>query len=546
MTDFDKFQDEIIKECLERSRGGISLTMGSGKTYIALKLAREQLKEGEKCLIIVAKTLIESWKTEINKFFKDSLNYIIYHKEYIKNFNEYVPPDDCQFVITNPETISSCYKEFQIENDFIWYDIKPHPSIPNLTMRIKSYSYPKKPYIPPGCLNGRFIYATKWGCLFVDEVQNHCNITSSKCLAISSLCARHKWGLSGSMLTEPDITKLLGYHFIIGDKRVPRNLPDATAYFKTSYPGINNTMVIRKTNVAYDPPNVIEKIITHELSDVEAKIYLSFKSVISEINKQLKIYKDTRNTFMVRKFSSYLLAMITYLRQILVCPLVPYANFILDITDLSCKSEMLGIVKNTLDKLDINDYLNDENSLLSSRIIEILQVANHHINEKIIVFTCFRTNLKIIKEFIKLNRQVFTIESSLSSIGRLKILKEFESSTNGVMLLTYEIGAEGLNLQFCHTILLSDFWWNDAKTTQAIARILRYGQRSNVVNVYFFTSGTGIENAILKKHKSKIIALDEIEIGPLKTAIKSMKTEDIIKFINTDDNVELLHNMKIK
>ena len=51
------------------------------------------------------------------------------------------------------------------------------------------------------------------------------------------------------------------------------------------------------------------------------------------------------------------------------------------------------------------------------------------------------------------------------------------------------------------TAMLIDFYWNSAKTKQAIARIYRYGQTANLVNIYMFISNTGIEKIIMKKQK---------------------------------------------
>jgi len=62
-----KFQHDIIKECLKKGSGGLSLPMGSGKTIIGLKLALEQ--SGDRPIIVVlSKTLIPNWVNEIKKF----------------------------------------------------------------------------------------------------------------------------------------------------------------------------------------------------------------------------------------------------------------------------------------------------------------------------------------------------------------------------------------------------------------------------------------------------------------------------------------------
>lgn len=112
------------------------------------------------------------------------------------------------------------------------------------------------------------------------------------------------------------------------------------------------------------------------------------------------------------------------------------------------------------------------------------------------------------------------------------------------MLATYQLGAEGLNLQFASTMLLVDFWWNVAKTQQAIGRIFRPGQTSKEINVYLFTSNTGIEKILFSKQKAKIEILNELKTGNIKTKIPSINVDEMIKLIELEDNKELLKKIK--
>jgi len=47
------FQKEILNECLVKKSGGLSLTMGSGKTIISIVLALEQTKITKQPILIV-------------------------------------------------------------------------------------------------------------------------------------------------------------------------------------------------------------------------------------------------------------------------------------------------------------------------------------------------------------------------------------------------------------------------------------------------------------------------------------------------------------
>ena len=120
----------------------------------------------------------------------------------------------------------------------------------------------------------------------------------------------------------------------------------------------------------------------------------------------------------------------------------------------------------------------------------------------------------------------------------------FKKSKRGILLLTYQLGAEGLNLQFASTVLIVDFWWNASKEQQAIGRIFRYGQISDKINVYFFTANTGIENILFKKQHSKLQVLNELKTGKVETKIPTIKMDEIIKLISLSDNEDSLKEVK--
>lgn len=56
------------------------------------------------------------------------------------------------------------------------------------------------------------------------------------------------------------------------------------------------------------------------------------------------------------------------------------------------------------------------------------------------------------------------------------------------MILT-DAGSEGLNLQFCNTVINYDLPWNPMKIEQRIGRCHRYGQKNDVVAINLLNTG---------------------------------------------------------
>lgn len=234
-----------------------------------------------------------------------------------------------------------------------------------------------------------------------------------------------------------------------------------------------------------------------------------------------------------------------YLRQALVCPMIPITSIAINASDVKKRNELSEIIINELDRIGISGWLNDEASVKSSRIKKNIQSIDKHKNERVIVFACFKSYLDVLQHYlIKKDRPIFRMTASMSSKRRGLLIKAFEESSNGVLLLTYQLGAEGLNLQFTSTIMLVDFWWNASKTQQAIGRIFRYGQISDEINVYFFTANTGIEKILFEKQKAKLDVLGELMTGKMKTKIPRLKMDKVIRLIEIADNKKLLKNVK--
>ena len=542
------FQKDILNECLKKNSGCLSLTMGSGKTLISIILALEIVKnENKPILVVVSKTLIESWVHEIKKFFGDDLKFEVFHTEYIKKSDKYTMNSETILYITTPNVLSKYYKKERIDNYFI-YNTIVNEGMFNQHF-IKNYNYPTIPYSNIN-IGGSLLYSTEWGCILVDEVQNHTKISTIKCQSIASLCSKNRWALSGTLFNEPIIERILGYHLIINDISFPRNLPESEKLLKSNrFAGINQTLVVRKDNPLFVKPKINQEIITHNLSNEEQMLYLSMKKILTIINKQVQRFKALGDTINTRKFSTYKLAIITYLRQCLVCSLVPIANIAIDMIDFKNRSHLSEMLSNEINNLNLQSWLEDINSVKSTRITEVLKVIDKHKEDNIVLFTCYRTTIDILKEFLPKDRNIFNITSSMSSLKRSKIIDEFNNGNEGkngnILLLTYEIGGEGLNLQkIANTVILLDFVWSDGKTSQAIARVLRYGQESKEVNIYHFISNTAMEKSIFEKHKIKLKIIEELETGGIKTNNKKMTVNDIIKIIEKDENLNIVNEIQ--
>jgi SNF2 family DNA or RNA helicase len=160
------------------------------------------------------------------------------------------------------------------------------------------------------------------------------------------------------------------------------------------------------------------------------------------------------------------------------------------------------------------------------------------------VFSSFQTCLAVFKQYLPKKRPIFELKGHQSIAARGKTIDDFSASNAGILLLSYDLGANGLNLQAASTVLILDFWWNLARTNQAVARVLRYGQKAQCVNIYYYTSNTGVESIIFKKQHAKLLITGELLDGPMNTKIPMIKMNDILRLIQVEENADLLKKVK--
>lgn len=521
LTDFQK---GIFDECMKRKRGCMCLPMGTGKTIISLNIIKHiiSIVPG---LVVCSKTLIPNWLNEIHKFYGSNMKYIVYHPEYLSEFEEYTPEVGTDLVITTPEVVSGIYKRLRIKNLFVSKEEEEIVTNDHYTTKIviNRFFVPKCALLSLKHPNASsFIYSLPWKCVLIDESQHYTNVDTVKCQALSSIYAKSiRFLLSGTPINEPQHTRILGFHLLMGDHTFPNSKRDAKQKIQSDYPGLNHYMVIRYHHqLDFNIPSHEEIIISHDLSDEEQKLYASLRSVLKRVVEKRK--EDKRR-------SAGILSTIAYLRQFLVCPLVPCKSLMYRTTTGIMSRYYRKIVK----RMELKELLKRQ-SCESSRIREIVKVLDAHCKERCIVFNCFRTNtIEIMKylELIRDERPRFTMIAKHSISERMNIINMFEKTPNGILFLTYQLGAEGLNLQSSRVALLSDPLWNVGRTDQAIARIVRRGQTEHAI-VYLFTSNTGLERAIFQKHidKNKIVKL-LFNGGVSNCSIHQLKIKDVVKLI---------------
>src|SRR5207249_4744443 len=115
--------------------------------------------------------------------------------------------------------------------------------------------------------------------------------------------------------------------------------------------------------------------------------------------------------------------------------------------------------------------------------ISLLLDKNKRPNNKVLVFSTFRHTLRYLDAHARRTElRVAVIHGDVPDDERVDLRRRFalpkEDADTIDVLLSSEVGCEGLDFQFCDLLVNYDLPWNPMRIEQRIGRIDRYGQHS--------------------------------------------------------------------
>lgn len=138
----------------------------------------------------------------------------------------------------------------------------------------------------------------------------------------------------------------------------------------------------------------------------------------------------------------------------------------------------------------------DEHDPKADAFIQLLQDKSVRENNKALVFSTFRHTLRYLKDRTdNTGLRVGLVHGDVPDAERADLRRRFalpQTDDEALdVLLSSEVGCEGLDFQFCDFLVNYDLPWNPMRIEQRIGRIDRYGQRSETVAIAnLITPGT--------------------------------------------------------
>ena len=280
--------------------------------------------------------------------------------------------------------------------------------------------------------------------------------------------------------------------------------------------------------------------INYPLSSVEKDFY-------EQVTAYLKSKGDKENVF--NNFS-----LITRQRQMASCMPAALENWRASRTgepgteedsslfsdlDIKSGSSFRSVTMPYFEDIDLSTLIASDTKF--QRVLQMIQrILQDNPNEKIVIFSFFRGTVEYLyRQLVRAGIRSAVIMGGLKDNEKTERLMDFRDKNINVLVST-EVGSEGIDLQFAKYEINYDLPWNPMRLEQRIGRLDRIGQESP--NIYIFNAfcRDPIEDRILSRLYDRIQVFKD-SIGDLEEilgeVIQSLELDVFLNNYETEEDV---------
>lgn len=267
----------------------------------------------------------------------------------------------------------------------------------------------------------------------------------------------------------------------------------------------------RKRDIHLKRPKRVIQRERVQMTEIEREFYLA----VTELTRDYAWRRDISDGFLLA----------TPQRQVCSCPAATArawmsgeASWIEDIADeydldddfspeisMSLKEYLKARLprKVTVEELERND------SKFERLLMVLSDFLKTHPNEKIILFTAFRATAVYLVDRLNKSKIQSTLIWGNMSRTKQEVIDDFREDQKIKLLVSTEVAAEGVDLQFCHVLVNYDLPWNPMRVEQRIGRIDRLGQEADLLHIWNLYFQETIDDRIVVRLMDRLRIFEE-------------------------------------
>ena len=176
------------------------------------------------------------------------------------------------------------------------------------------------------------------------------------------------------------------------------------------------------------------------------------------------------------------------------------------IGDLDLDEDIVNELENDLDLNSFAGLLKYDFETNDSKYQKLKSLLNDlDVEEKLLIFAYYRPTLAYLRRrLISDGLSVTIIHGGVPNEQRWEELERFRDPHGPRIMLSSEVGSEGIDLQFCRVMINYDLPWNPMRVEQRIGRIDRIGQKAKKLSIVNFKIKGTIEERLYERLHKKL------------------------------------------
>jgi len=231
-----------------------------------------------------------------------------------------------------------------------------------------------------------------------------------------------------------------------------------------------------------------------------------------------------------------------------------YEDMGLDIEDESSIIKPDNDIPNIETSEEMIKYFTSIDSKYQCLLEYLKKLKQDEPTEKVIIFSFYRYTIHYLYD--RLLKDGFYCEKMMGGMGdeKITIIEHFRDSAECNILISSEVGSEGIDLQFASIEINYDLPWNPMRIEQRIGRIDRIGQRKDKIRILNIYCENTIEDRVIYKlydridiFKHSIGDIEEIMgnvINEISKVLLDPNLSDEEKKQKTDNQINIIANNK--
>ncbi|MDO8675478.1 MAG: helicase-related protein [Candidatus Omnitrophota bacterium] len=292
------------------------------------------------------------------------------------------------------------------------------------------------------------------------------------------------------------------------------------------------------------------KTVKVDLSDKEKVFYKAVEAFVRADAKRRGIDSRVIGWMLInplRRTASCISAMVEHYKQHLDNSEVEDDDPLDDESDEKTESKSSGfeLARNNLLEI-INTWGGSTEDTKFQKFMEAIQKLKKEDGKlKIMVFAFYKATLRYLSKKLKAaGIKNLIISGDVPYKERAALINQFKDENSSIeVLLSSRVGSEGLDFQFCDTMVNYDLPWNPMEVEQRIGRLDRIGQRSQKIRIYNMSLADTIEDRVLMRLYERI-GIFERSIGGLEpimgAQIQELVTEVLTKELSAKEQEDLV------